>query len=137
GRTIIRPIMGHSMPLATMGMFFLWFGWYGFNGGSVLSADPAGVSFVFVTTSLAAAAGIMGAMATSWIAQKQPDLTMVLNGALAGLVAITAGADVIPVRSAVLVGLIAGVLVVLCVIGFDRLRLDDPVGATSVHLVCG
>ncbi|MEQ8770118.1 MAG: ammonium transporter [Phycisphaerales bacterium] len=137
GSTLIRPIMGHSMPHATIGMFLLWFGWYGFNGGSVLSADPASVSLVFVTTSLAAAAGIAGAMATSWLVQKQPDLTMVLNGALAGLVGITAGADVIPVWSAVLVGLVAGVLVVLAVVTIDRAGLDDPVGAISVHLVCG
>jgi Amt family ammonium transporter len=133
----IRPIMGHSMPLATIGVFLLWLGWFGFNGGSVLSADAEGVSFVLVTTSLAAAAGVMGAIAVSWTVQKKPDLTMALNGSLAGLVGITAGADVVSVTSAILIGLIAGVLVVFSVIGIDKARLDDPVGAISVHLVCG
>ena len=112
-------------------------GWFGFNGGSVLSADPVGVSFVFVTTTLAACAGIMGAMATSWTIQEKPDLSMVLNGCLAGLVGITAGADVVSLPAAIIIGFIAGVLVVFAVLGFDRLRLDDPVGALSVHLVCG
>lgn len=133
----IRPIMGHSMPLAAIGVFLLWFGWFGFNGGSVLSADPGMVSLVLVTTNLAAAAGIMSAMAVSWIVQKKPDLTMVLNGALAGLVGVTAGADVVTVGGAIIIGAVAGILVVLAVIGFDRIRLDDPVGALSVHLVCG
>jgi len=133
----IKPIMGHNMPLATIGVFLLWLGWFGFNGGSVLSADPAAVSFVFVTTSLAAAAGIVGASALSWIIQKKPDLSMALNGALAGLVGITAGADVVSVMSAVVIGLIAGSLVVVSVMVVDRMKLDDPVGAISVHLVCG
>ncbi|MEO1129805.1 MAG: ammonium transporter [Planctomycetota bacterium] len=133
----VRPIMGHSLPLATIGAFLLWFGWFGFNGGSVLSADPAGISLVFVTTTLGAAAGIVGAMATSWIIQKKPDLTMVLNGSLAGLVGITAGADVITPMESIIIGAVAGVIVVLSVLLIDRLRLDDPVGAISVHLVCG
>ncbi|HIJ89801.1 MAG TPA: ammonium transporter [Deltaproteobacteria bacterium] len=133
----IKPIMGHSMPMATIGAFLLWLGWFGFNGGSVLSADPALVSFVFVTTCLAAAAGICGAIALSWTIQKKPDLSMTLNGALAGLVGITAGADVVSVMSAVVIGFVAGLLVVVSVIMFDRLKLDDPVGALSVHLVCG
>jgi len=137
GKTAIKPIMGHSMPLAAIGVFLLWFGWFGFNGGSVLSAEPEAVSFVFVTTSLAAAAGIFGAMATSWIVQSEPDLTMVLNGILAGLVGITAGANVVSPTEAIVIGLVAGVVVVLSVITLDRLRLDDPVGAISVHLVCG
>lgn len=137
GRVTTRPIMGHSMPLATIGALLLWFGWFGFNGGSVLSADPMAVSYVFVTTSLAAAAGIFGAMIASRFIQKKPDLSMVLNGMLAGLVGITAGADVVSVRSAVLIGAIAGVLVVVAVVLLDRVRLDDPVGAVSVHLVCG
>ena len=136
-KTLIRPIMGHSMPLATIGVFLLWFGWYGFNGGSVLSANPEAVSYVFVTTSLAAAAGVIGALVTSWGVQREPDLSMILNGALAGLVGITAGADVIPIAPAILVGAIAGVIVVLSVVTLDRLHLDDPVGAISVHLVCG
>ena len=133
----IKAIAGHSMPLATIGVFLLWLGWFGFNGGSVLSADPNLVSLVFVTTSLAAAAGVIGAMCTTWIVQKKPDLSMVLNGSLAGLVGITAGADSVSVMSAVIIGFIAGVLVVGSVILIDRARLDDPVGALSVHLVCG
>lgn len=150
GRRQIRPLVGHSMPLAAIGVFLLWFGWYGFNGGSVLSADPGdpgpdaanpygfgGVSLVFVTTSMAAAAGIISAIAASWIIQKKPDLSMALNGCLAGLVAVTAGADAYRVESAVVIGLVAGPLAVLAVLALDRLRLDDPVGAISVHLVCG
>ncbi len=133
----IKPIMGHSMPLATIGVFLLWLGWFGFNGGSVLSADPVEVSFVFVTTAIAAASGVLGAMVLSWFIQKKPDLTMALNGALAGLVGITAGADVVSVTSAVIIGVIAGFLVVVSVIGLDRAKLDDPVGAISVHLTCG
>jgi Amt family ammonium transporter len=132
-----KAIAGHSMPLATIGVFLLWLGWFGFNGGSVLSANPELVSLVFVTTSLAAAAGIMGAMATTWIVQKKPDLSMVLNGSLAGLVGITAGADVVSVNSAMLIGAIAGIIVVGSVLLLDKLHLDDPVGAISVHLVCG
>ena len=133
----IRAIAGHSMPLATIGVFLLWLGWFGFNGGSVLSADPGLVSLVFVTTSLAAAAGVIGAMLTSWLFQHKPDLSMVLNGALAGLVGITAGADVVSVNAAVLIGLVAGIIVVGSVLVIDRAHLDDPVGAVSVHLVCG
>ena len=133
----IRAIPGHSLPLATIGVFLLWLGWFGFNGGSVLSADPALVSYVLVTTCLAAAAGIIGAMIVSWSVQKKPDLSMVLNGSLAGLVGITAGADVVSVKSAILIGLIAGVLVVFAVLAVDRAKIDDPVGAISVHLVCG
>lgn len=133
-----RPIPGHSIPLAAIGVFLLWFGWYGFNGGSVLSADPGAVSFVFVTTSLGAAAGVVTAMITSWIIQKKPDLSMVLNGSLAGLVGITANCDVITWQESLIIGGIAGVLVVLAVLFIDGvLKLDDPVGATSVHLVCG
>ncbi len=133
----VKAIMGHNMPLVTIGVFLLWLGWFGFNGGSVLSADPGLVSFTLVTTSLAAAAGIMGAMALSWIIQKKPDLSMVLNGCLAGLVGITAGADSISVLNSVIVGFIAGVLVVASVLTLDRMKIDDPVGAISVHLVCG
>ena len=133
----IRPIPGHNMPLATIGVFLLWFGWYGFNGGSVLSADPGLVSLVFVTTSMAAAAGAIGALITALIVVRSNDLTMVLNGILGGLVGITAGADVMGVTDAIIIGLIAGALVVLAVVAFDRAKLDDPVGATSVHLVCG
>jgi len=133
----VKAIMGHNMPLLTIGVFLLWLGWFGFNGGSVLSADPGAVSYVLVTTSLAAAAGIIGAMSATWIIHKKPDLTMVLNGSLAGLVGITAGADVVSVKVAILIGLICGIVAVLSVMLFDRLKLDDPVGATTVHLVCG
>ncbi len=135
GRVV--PIPGHSMPLATIGVFLLWLGWFGFNGGSVLSANPALVSLTLVTTCLAAAAGAIGAMATSWMLLKKPDLSMTLNGILAGLVGITAGADQMNMTSSMLIGLIAGVLVVVSVLFFDKIGIDDPVGAISVHLVCG
>jgi ammonium transporter, Amt family len=133
----IRPILGHSMPLATIGVFLLFLGWFGFNGGSVLSADPANVSLVFVTTALAACAGGLASIAASWLLIKKPDLSMSLNGILAGLVGITAGADSMGAWSAVVVGLIAGLLVVLSILFFDKLKIDDPVGAISVHGVCG
>ncbi len=133
----VKPIMGHNLPLVAIGVFLLWFGWYGFNGGSVLSADPEAVSYVFVTTSLSAAAGVVSAIVFSWIVQRKPDLTMALNGSLAGLVGVTAGADVVGILDSVLIGLISGVIVVAGVSFFDRLKLDDPVGALSVHLLCG
>lgn len=133
----IRPIPGHSMPLVTIGVFLLWLGWFGFNGGSVLSADPAVVSLVLVTTSIAAAAGGVAAALTASFRLGKPDLSMALNGILAGLVGITAGADQMNVLDASLIGLISGVIVVFAVILFDKIRVDDPVGAISVHLVCG
>lgn len=133
----IKPILGHSMPLSVIGVFMLWLGWFGFNGGSVLSADPKLVSFVLVTTTLAACAGAVGSIAISWIVLKKPDLSMALNGVLAGLVGITAGADSVSESGAVYIGLIAGVLVVFSIIFFDKLKIDDPVGAISVHGVCG
>ncbi len=133
----IRPILGHSMPLATIGVFMLFLGWFGFNGGSVLSADPAAVSLVFVTTTLAGCAGGLAAAFTSWTVLKKPDLSMALNGILAGLVGITAGADTTSIWGSVAVGVVAGVLVVFSVLIFDRLKIDDPVGAISVHGICG
>lgn len=133
----IRPIPGHNMPLATIGVFLLWLGWFGFNGGSVLSADPAATSLTLMTTCIAAAAGGLSAMYTSWMFAKKPDLSMGLNGILAGLVGITAGADLMSLHSALFIGLIAGVLVYFAVVTFDKLQVDDPVGAISVHLVCG
>lgn len=133
----IKPIPGHSMPLAAIGVFLLWFGWFGFNGGSVLSADPGAVSLVFVTTSLAAAAGAVGAFFVSWMLFKSHDLSMVLNGILGGLVGITAGADQMMPGTSVIIGLIAGAIIPFSVVMFDKLKVDDPVGATSVHLVCG
>jgi ammonium transporter, Amt family len=131
------PIPGHSMPLATIGVFLLWLGWFGFNGGSVLSAKPDATSLTLVTTCLAAAAGAVGAMLCSWMLLKKPDLSMVLNGILAGLVGITAGADQMAMGSSIAIGFIAGVIVVLSVLFFDKIGIDDPVGAISVHLVCG
>jgi ammonium transporter, Amt family len=133
----VRPIPGHNMPLATIGVFLLWLGWFGFNGGSVLSADPAATSLTLMTTCIAAAAGGLSAMYTSWIFAKKPDLSMGLNGILAGLVGITAGADQMGLHSALFIGLIAGFIVYFSVIFFDKVRVDDPVGAISVHLVCG
>ncbi len=133
----VHPILGHSFPLATIGVFLLWLGWFGFNGGSVLSADPGLVSLTLVTTSLAAAAGGIGAMLAAWTILKKPDLSMILNGVLAGLVGITAGADQMAMASSMLIGLIAGILVVVSVLFFDKIKIDDPVGAISVHLVCG
>lgn len=133
----IKPILGHSMPLVAIGVFLLFLGWFGFNGGSVLSADPVAVSLVFVTTALAGAAGIITSMFSSWIFLKKPDLSMSLNGALAGLVGITAGADTVTPVSAVIIGGIAGVIVFFSVIILDRIKIDDPVGAISVHGVCG
>lgn len=135
GKVIDKP--GSSVPLATMGVFLLWFGWFGFNGGSVLSADPGSVSRVLVTTCLAASAGGIGGYITGWFVFKRLDLGMVLNGVLAGLVGITAGADVISPGWSILVGLIAGVLVVLSAVTLDKFKLDDVVGAVSVHLTCG
>lgn len=133
----VKPILPHNLPLANIGVFMLFLGWFGFNGGSVLSADPEAVSRVFVTTAMAGFAGGLAAMFTSWGVLKKPDLSMGLNGILAGLVGITAGADSITPWMSVVVGLIAGVIVVLSVILFDKIRIDDPVGAVSVHGICG
>jgi len=133
----VTPIPGSSMPLATIGVFLLWLGWFGFNGGSVLSADPALTSLVLVTTCLSAAAGGVGAMFAYNFVSRKPDLSMALNGILAGLVGVTAGADVVTPIEAILIGAMSGVLVVFAVMCFDKLKIDDPVGATSVHLVCG
>lgn len=130
-------IPGHSMPLAAMGVFLLWFGWFGFNGGSVLSADPNAVALVFVTTSLAAAAGAIGAFVCSYALTKTYDLSMVLNGILGGLVGITAGADQMTGAESIIIGFIAGMIIPLSVVFFDRIKIDDPVGATSVHGICG
>lgn len=135
GKVIDKP--GSSVPLAVIGVFLLWLGWFGFNGGSVLSADPGLVSFVLVTTSLAACAGGLGGFITGYFMFKRLDLGMVLNGILAGLVGITAGADVIEPPYALLVGFIAGVIVVFSAVTLDKFLLDDVVGAVSVHLVCG
>lgn len=132
------PMPASNMPLAAIGVFLLWFGWFGFNGGSVLNADPGLVSLTLVTTTMAAAAGGFSAAIVSWVHSSKPDLSMSLNGILAGLVGITAGADQMRGLDAVIIGLIAGVLVYFAVIIIDtKLKIDDPVGAISVHLVCG
>ncbi len=135
GKTAV--ILGHNIPLATAGVLILWFGWFGFNGGSVLSADPSLTSLTLVTTCLAAAAGGVGAFILSTFLYKNYDLTMFLNGILGGLVGITAGADQMSPTDAILIGSIAGAIIVLAVAFIDRLRLDDPVGAIAVHLICG
>lgn len=132
-----RAIMGHNLPLAALGVFILWFGWFGFNAGSTTEASQS-IGLIAVTTNLAAAAGAIGAMITVWIKDKKPEPTMSLNGVLAGLVGITAGcANVSPV-AAIMIGFIAGIIVVLSVEFLDKvLKIDDPVGAVSVHGVCG
>lgn len=133
----IHAIPGHNLPLATLGCLVLWFGWFGFNPGSTMAVDPAAIAEVAVTTNLAAAAATLTATITAWLKLGKPDLGMTLNGALAGLVAITAGCAFVSVPVAVLIGSVAGVMVVLGVLFFDRIKVDDPVGATSVHLMNG
>ena len=133
----INPIPGHNLSLATLGTFVLWFGWFGFNPGSTMTADPVAISHVAITTNIAAAAAIMSSTILSWLLLGKPDLGMTLNGCLAGLVAITAPCAFVSVPSSIVIGLIAGILVVLAVIMFDRVKIDDPVGALSVHLVNG
>ncbi|MBT8187037.1 MAG: ammonium transporter [Croceitalea sp.] len=132
-----KAIPGHNLPLAAAGVLILWLGWFGFNGGSVLSADPELTSLVLVTTCLAAASGGVAAFITSTVLYKNYDLTMFLNGILGGLVGITAGADLMSPNEAVIIGLLAGIIIVLGVAFIDRLKLDDPVGAVAVHLICG
>lgn len=132
-----KAIQGHNIPLATAGVLILWFGWFGFNGGSVLSADPEATSITLVTTCLAAAAGGLSAFVSSTLWYKNYDLTMFLNGILGGLVAITAGADLMSPIEAVIIGAFGGVIIVLAVGFIDKVRLDDPVGAIAVHLICG
>ena len=135
-----KAILGHSITLGALGVFILWFGWFGFNPGSSLAADGSEslISTIFVTTNIAAAAGACATMIFTWLRYKKPDVSMTLNGALAGLVAITAGCDAVSPGGAAIIGLIAGVVVVLSVEFFDKVaKIDDPVGAISVHGVCG
>ncbi len=132
----IRAIPGHNIPMAALGVFILWLGWFGFNPGSTTTGDTS-IAMIFVTTNLAAAAAAITAMFTSWIMFKKPDIGMSLNGALAGLVGITAGCANVSPTSSVIIGAIAGVLVVISVVAIDRMHIDDPVGAISVHGVCG
>jgi Amt family ammonium transporter len=137
----INPMPGSNIPMATLGTFILWMGWYGFNGGSVLALGDAGsaisMSNVMVNTNMAACGGMIAAMALVQILYKKVDVTMALNGALAGLVSITAGPDTPSLGAATLIGAVGGILVVLAVPFFDKLKIDDVVGALSVHLVCG
>jgi len=132
-----RAIPGHNLPFAAAGVLILWLGWFGFNGGSVLSADPGLTSLVLTTTSIAAAAGGLAAAGFVHIVYKNFDLTMFMNGILGGLVSITAGADLMGITDAILIGAIGGVIVVLAVSLLDKLKLDDPVGAVAVHLGTG
>lgn len=134
----VNPILGHSMSLATLGGFVLWLGWFGFNPGSTMGVgDGSAIAHVAVTTNTAAAMAVLSSTVASWVIQKKPDLSMIINGALAGLVAITAPCAFVSVGSSAVIGLVAGVLVVLAVMMFDRIKIDDPVGALSVHLVNG
>jgi len=133
----VKPIYGHNMSTATLGVFVLWFGWFGFNPGSTMAANAEGIAHIAMTTNLAAAMAVLSATVTSWLLQKKPDLSMILNGCLAGLVAITAPCAFVSVGSSAIIGLVAGVLVVLSVFFFDKLKIDDPVGALSVHLANG
>lgn len=133
----IHPIPGHNMSLATIGAFVLWFGWFGFNPGSTMAANPTAISHILVTTNTAGIMAIITATLTSWLVISKPDLGMSINGLLAGLVAITPSCAYVSVPSSMIIGAIAGVLVVLSVMFFDRAKLDDPVGALSVHLVHG
>mgnify|MGYP006268762091 CR=1 FL=1 len=138
GQVTVKAIPGHNMPLAALGVFILWFGWYGFNAGSTLSGTDSDIAWVATTTTLAAGAGAIAAMFTSWIWFKKPDPSFSLNGALAGLVGITAGTWVIDPLGSIIVGAIAGVIVVFSVELFDKVfHIDDPVGAISVHGICG
>ncbi len=134
-----KSIPGHSLLLGSLGVFILWFGWYGFNAGSTLAAVGADFASVAVTTTLAAAAGSLGAMFISWSNKSygKPDPGMTLNGALGGLVGITAGPDVIPNGWAIVVGLVAGAIIVYGILAIEKMGIDDPVGAISVHGLCG
>jgi Amt family ammonium transporter len=133
----IKAIPGHNMTAATIGCLILWLGWFGFNPGSTMGVDPAAIADVAITTNIAAATGTLAATAVAWIMLGKPDLGMTLNGCLAGLVAITAPCAFVTIEAAALIGAIGGALVVLGVMFFDRIKADDPVGATSVHLLNG
>jgi Amt family ammonium transporter len=132
----VRPIPGHNLPLAALGVFILWLGWFGFNPGSTTAANKD-IAMIFVNTNLSAAAGAVFAMFTAWVKFKKPDVGMSLNGALAGLVAITSPCATVTPLSSIVIGAIAGIVVVLSVLFFDKIKVDDPVGAISVHGVCG
>ena len=133
----IFPIPGHNMTSATLGALVLWLGWFGFNPGSTMAADPESIARICITTNSAAIAGILSSTAVAWIVIGKPDLSMTINGCLAGLVAITAPCAFVSVGSSLIIGAVAGAIVVFAVIGFDKIKVDDPVGAISVHLVNG
>jgi Amt family ammonium transporter len=133
----VQPIPGHSMALVFLGGLILWLGWFGFNPGSTMGVDPVAISHIVITTNMACAASLLAATLVSWIMLGKPDFSMTVNGALAGLVAITAPCAFVTVGSSIIIGLIAGIIVVPAVIMFDKLKIDDPVGALSVHLVNG
>ena len=133
----ISPIPGHNLALATLGALILWLGWFGFNPGSTMSADPIKIAHVALTTAMAASTGIVVSCLYAWWRLGKPDLTMIINGSLAGLVAITAPCDGVSVFGSFIIGGVAGFLVVESVLFFDRIKIDDPVGATSVHLING
>ncbi|MEJ2507515.1 MAG: ammonium transporter, partial [Ignavibacteriaceae bacterium] len=133
----IFPIPGHNMTSATLGALVLWLGWFGFNPGSTMAADPESIARICITTNSAAIAGILSSTAVAWIVLGKPDLSMTINGCLAGLVAITAPCAFVSVESSLIIGAIAGAIVVFAVISFDKIKIDDPVGAISVHLVNG
>ena len=133
----LNAIPGHNMTSATLGALILWLGWFGFNPGSTMAVDPNAIALVALNTNMAAAAGALSSTVAAWLALGKPDLSMIINGTLAGLVAITAPCAFVSVGSSVIIGLVAGVLVVFAVLFFDRVKLDDPVGALSVHLVNG
>ncbi|ARV58530.1 ammonium transporter [Nostocales cyanobacterium HT-58-2] len=135
GQIVALP--GHNMSIATLGCLILWLGWFGFNPGSVMAADPSAITHIALTTNLAGAVGGIAATITAWLYLGKPDLSMIINGILAGLVGITAGCAYVTLSGAFIIGLVAGILVVFSVTFFDKIRIDDPVGATSVHLVCG
>ncbi|MDA0207557.1 MAG: ammonium transporter [Acidobacteria bacterium] len=133
----VQPIQGHSMAMVFLGGLILWLGWFGFNPGSTMAVDPDAISMIVVTTNMACAASLLSATIVSWLWLGSPDFTMTVNGALAGLVAVTAPCAFVTVEGSVIIGLIAGIIVVPAVLMFDSLRIDDPVGALSVHLVNG
>jgi Amt family ammonium transporter len=132
-----QAIPGHSIPLATLGVFILWLGWFGFNPGSTMAAAPADIGLVAVTTNIAAATGALGAMFLAWLKFGKPDAGLTLNGVVAGLVAITCPCAFVSVFGAAIIGLLAGIVMVFSVLFFDRIKIDDPVGAISVHGTCG
>lgn len=133
-----KAIPGHNMSLAVIGLFVLWLGWFGFNPGSTMSFEnPSDVMHILMTTNTSAIAAVLTSTATSWITMGKPDLGMTINGCLAGLVGITGGCAYVSIESSIIIGALSGVLVVFAVIFFDKIKIDDPVGATSVHLGCG